>query len=110
MDGRSRILPPPMPAPSQSEPPPRIRINYPAPTVDGGRYAVKRCVGDSVTVSADIFRDGHEILRAVVALNDGGSPDAALAPDLFAAVERHAERHGATRLSKALALEVDRLR
>jgi starch synthase (maltosyl-transferring) len=34
--------------------------------VDGGRYPAKRCVGDSVTVSADIFRDGHDILRAVV--------------------------------------------
>jgi starch synthase (maltosyl-transferring) len=34
--------------------------------VDGGRYAAKRCVGDSVTVSADIFRDGHDKLRAVV--------------------------------------------
>jgi starch synthase (maltosyl-transferring) len=34
--------------------------------VDGGRYPAKRCVGDSVAVSADIFRDGHDILRAVV--------------------------------------------
>ena len=29
-------------------------------------YAVKRTVGDTVAVSADIFRDGHEKLRAVV--------------------------------------------
>jgi starch synthase (maltosyl-transferring) len=34
--------------------------------VDGGRYPAKRLVGDAVTVSADIFRDGHDILRAVV--------------------------------------------
>ena len=34
--------------------------------LDGGRYAVKRTVGDTVAVSADIFRDGHEKLRAVV--------------------------------------------
>jgi starch synthase (maltosyl-transferring) len=47
------------------EPPSRIQIQYPAPAVDGGRYAAKRCVGDSVTVSADIFRDGHDKLRAV---------------------------------------------
>jgi starch synthase (maltosyl-transferring) len=33
--------------------------------VDGGRYPAKRCVGDSVLVSADIFRDGHDHLRAV---------------------------------------------
>jgi starch synthase (maltosyl-transferring) len=34
--------------------------------VDGGCYAAKRCAGDSVNVSADIFRDGHDKLRAVV--------------------------------------------
>jgi starch synthase (maltosyl-transferring) len=55
-----------MSAPKGAEPPARIRINYPAPTVDGGRYPPKRCVGDTVTVTADVFRDGHEILRAVV--------------------------------------------
>ncbi len=46
--------------------PRRIVIQYPTPSVDGGRFPAKRCVGDSVTVSADVFRDGHEIIRAVV--------------------------------------------
>ncbi|WP_249011631.1 alpha-1,4-glucan--maltose-1-phosphate maltosyltransferase [Conexibacter sp. DBS9H8] len=46
--------------------PPRIVIEAPAPAVDGGRYAPKRCVGDDVTVSADIFRDGHDRLGAAV--------------------------------------------
>ena len=41
-------------------------IQYPTPAVDDGRYAAKRCVGDTVTVEADIFRDGHDLLRAVV--------------------------------------------
>jgi starch synthase (maltosyl-transferring) len=49
-----------------SKPPDRIVIQYPQPTLDGGRYAVKRCVGDPVHVSADIFRDGHDLLRAAV--------------------------------------------
>ncbi|MDE3130031.1 MAG: alpha-1,4-glucan--maltose-1-phosphate maltosyltransferase [Acidobacteriota bacterium] len=49
-----------------SKPPDRIVIQYPQPTVDGGRYAVKRCVGDTLRVSVDIFRDGHDLLRAVV--------------------------------------------
>ncbi len=48
------------------QPPPRIVIQYPTPAVDGGRYPTKRCVGDTVTVEADIFRDGHDLLRAVV--------------------------------------------
>ncbi len=46
--------------------PTRIIIQYPTPSVDDGRYAVKRCVGDAVRVEADVFRDGHELLRAVV--------------------------------------------
>ena len=54
-----------MPAKLNKAAPERIQIQYPAPAVDGGRYAAKRCVGDTVTVGADIFRDGHDMLRAV---------------------------------------------
>ena len=50
-------------------------IQYPAPAVDDGRYPAKRCVGDSVRVEADIFRDGHEILRAVVRYRAPGAAD-----------------------------------
>jgi starch synthase (maltosyl-transferring) len=46
--------------------PRRIVIQDSAPAVDGGRFPIKRCVGDAITVSADIFRDGHEIIRSVV--------------------------------------------
>ena len=45
--------------------PDRILIQYVEPSVDAGRYAIKRCVGDSVNVSADILRDGHDLMRAV---------------------------------------------
>jgi starch synthase (maltosyl-transferring) len=55
-----------VPASAKAKPPSRIRIEHPAPTVDGGRWPVKRTVGDTVNVAADIFRDGHEVLRAVV--------------------------------------------
>jgi starch synthase (maltosyl-transferring) len=34
--------------------------------IDCGRYPSKRTVGESVAVSADIFADGHDVLRAVV--------------------------------------------
>ena len=53
------------PSRAQSSPS-RIVIQYPSPAIDDGRFAVKRCVGDTVTVSADVFRDGHELIRAVV--------------------------------------------
>ena len=34
------------------------------PLIDGGRFPVKRIVGDSVEVWADIFRDGHDVMTA----------------------------------------------
>ena len=46
--------------------PRRIVIQYPEPAVDDGRYPVKRCVGDRVDVAVDVFRDGHDLIRAVV--------------------------------------------
>jgi starch synthase (maltosyl-transferring) len=56
----------PKPSPKSTKLPSRIVIQYPSPAVDGGRYPAKRCVGDRVRVEADVFRDGHELLRAVV--------------------------------------------
>jgi starch synthase (maltosyl-transferring) len=37
-----------------------------APELDGGRYAVKRVVGDQLLVTADIFADGHDLLDAAI--------------------------------------------
>ena len=42
----------------------RIYIEDVYPSVDGGRFAVKRIAGESVEVWADIFRDGHSVLAA----------------------------------------------
>lgn len=36
------------------------------PEIDGGRFPVKRIVGETVDVEADIFVDGHEALSAVL--------------------------------------------
>src|SRR5512146_3312846 len=47
-------------------PPPRIQIQRVEPLVDGGRYALKRTVGEPVEVSADVFRDGHDVLGAAL--------------------------------------------
>ena len=63
-----------MPLPkSPKQAPPRIQIVAPAPMIDCGRFAAKRTVGDAVLVGADIFSDGHDVLRAVVRVQ---SPDA----------------------------------
>src|SRR5262245_40109917 len=55
-----------MAAPRTKRPPARIQIQDVAPQVDGGRYPVKRTVGDRVDVRARVFRDGHETLGAAV--------------------------------------------
>ena len=44
----------------------RIIIEDVTPQLDCGRYAVKREVGDTLTVEADIFKDGHDILAATL--------------------------------------------
>src|SRR5262245_1396493 len=36
------------------------------PSVDGGRFAVKRIAGEPVEVWADIFRHGHEVSAAAL--------------------------------------------
>ncbi len=37
-----------------------------SPEVDAGRFPVKRSIGETVTVEADVFADGHDILGAVL--------------------------------------------
>lgn len=37
-----------------------------SPSVDCGRFPAKRIVGDDCVVEADVFRDGHEVIRAAV--------------------------------------------
>jgi starch synthase (maltosyl-transferring) len=44
------------------------------PCLDGGRFAVKRIVGERIEVWADIFRDGHELSQAVLVFRREGEP------------------------------------
>ncbi|MGE5336435.1 MAG: alpha-1,4-glucan--maltose-1-phosphate maltosyltransferase [Gemmatimonadota bacterium] len=50
--------------PGASELDGRVRavVENVTPSVDGGRFAVKRIVGDRVVVEADCFADGHDVL------------------------------------------------
>nr|WP_315852109.1 alpha-1,4-glucan--maltose-1-phosphate maltosyltransferase [Tautonia rosea] len=36
------------------------------PQIDAGRFPIKRTVGESVVVGADIFAEGHDILRVIL--------------------------------------------
>jgi len=44
----------------------RVQIEGIRPSVDAGRFPIKRVVGEAVTVSADVFADGHDVLDAVL--------------------------------------------
>jgi starch synthase (maltosyl-transferring) len=44
----------------------RVVIENVKPEIDAGRFPVKRTVGEKVTVEADIFADGHDLLSAVL--------------------------------------------
>ena len=43
-----------------------IIIEGVTPSIDGGRYPIKRVIGEPCVVEADIFRDGHQIIRAAI--------------------------------------------
>ncbi len=55
-----------MPLPRSHQPAARIQIQNVRPQLDCGRYPLKRTVGDRVDVSADVFRDGHEVLGVAI--------------------------------------------
>jgi starch synthase (maltosyl-transferring) len=44
----------------------RVVIESLQPEIDGGKYPIKRTVGEPVVVEADINADGHDVLSAVV--------------------------------------------
>ena len=54
----------PLPQTSKRQPPPRVVIEGVAPQIDAGRFAAKRTVGEVLTVTADIFTEGHDALAA----------------------------------------------
>src|SRR6267142_393338 len=44
----------------------RVVIERIRPEIDGGRFAIKRSVGEEVDVIADIFADGYDVIAAVL--------------------------------------------
>ena len=45
---------------------PTVVIEALSPLVDGGRYPLKRVVGDDLVVEADVFKDGHDLVSALL--------------------------------------------
>jgi starch synthase (maltosyl-transferring) len=53
----------------------RVAIEDLEPQVDGGRFPIKRIVGDSVTVEAVIVADGHEVVSGVLLYRREADPE-----------------------------------
>jgi len=45
---------------------PSVIIENLQPLIDGGRYPIKRIVGEDLVVEADIFKDGHDVVAAIL--------------------------------------------
>jgi starch synthase (maltosyl-transferring) len=45
---------------------PSVVIENLQPLLDGGRYPIKRIVGEDLVVEADIFKDGHDVVAAIL--------------------------------------------
>ncbi|HUF79407.1 MAG TPA: alpha-1,4-glucan--maltose-1-phosphate maltosyltransferase [Thermoanaerobaculia bacterium] len=58
----------------------RVLIEGVKPEIDCGRFPVKRVVGETVTVEADLFADGHDALSAVLLHRPEGEGDWAETP------------------------------
>lgn len=58
----------------QTEGKSRVIIENVQPQVDGGLYPAKRTIGERVDVTADIFGDGHDHIRARLLYKKEGAP------------------------------------
>ncbi len=45
---------------------PTVVIENVSPAVDGGKLPLKRIVGDELVVTADLFKDGHDVMAAAL--------------------------------------------
>jgi starch synthase (maltosyl-transferring) len=50
-----------------------VVIENVAPLVTGGRYPVKRTVGEALEITADIFKEGHDVVSAVLKRRKAGA-------------------------------------
>ena len=60
--------------PAGAERPPRVVVEHVTPEVSGGRFPIKRTVGERVVVEADAYAEGHDVLAAVVRWRPDADP------------------------------------
>jgi starch synthase (maltosyl-transferring) len=80
--------------------PSRVVIEGVAPEIDGGRFPVKRAVGEEVIVSADIFAEGHDLLNAIVKYRTVGAREWSESPMVPLVNDRWTGRFGVDELGR----------
>ena len=73
---------------NQPKPLRRVIIESVLPEIDGGRFPVTRTPGEHVTVSADIFADGHDVVDAALQYRKDGEQDWQYEPMLLVTNDR----------------------
>jgi starch synthase (maltosyl-transferring) len=58
----------------------RVIIENVTPQVDNGAFPIRRIVGDTVTVEADVFTDGHDAISCALLYKKEGDPEWTEAP------------------------------
>ena len=91
----------PKPARSASKlAPSRVIVEGVHPEVDGGRFPIKRTVGEEVVVTADIFVDGHDALAAVLKHRAAGASVWVETPMTFLVNDRWTGHFAVTNLGR----------
>ena len=50
----------------------RVVVAAVSPAIDGGRFPIKRVVGDEVVGKADVFADGHDLVSRILCVRRPG--------------------------------------
>jgi starch synthase (maltosyl-transferring) len=62
--------------------PRRVIVEHLRPEIDGGRFPIKRTIGEVVSVTVDMFADGHDLLSGVLRYRHGAAGRRPAAPAL----------------------------
>ncbi len=53
--------------------PQTVVIENVSPLIDGGRYPIKRAAGEDLVIEADLFKDGHDVMSALLKWRKAGA-------------------------------------
>jgi starch synthase (maltosyl-transferring) len=79
----------------------RAVIESVQPEIDGGRFPIKRVLGESVAVEADVFGDGHDVVACVLVYRHAGDSSWSEVPMVALSNDRWRGEFKVTRVGRA---------